>query len=363
MKFRTLIPLILLLSLLGCQQTPPSPALGEGTGERETPTAENTPPPTLTPTLIPTPTEVPLEALPVDEIVQKYLAGEIDHVSSLNFEQRKAFSIALDKERDTQRGPSPIIFTDRNGDKFYVDPVTLDFKPVGDGTTAEQQTIDNTLPRVVDDEGYTHVYHNGEWIKIEESNNIQFYNFDNFPWPAGKAVDPQYVPEEHRHLLGLTVPEYAYKSEGEKINMVPVFFLGKEHGETSIPGHSLNGTLLTYVINEKDSYSVTTTMITGVPVLYANNLRAAVPGDITENSDFYQAIMSGDLYYMMYKVNQVEAFNTMYQALNGQEATKNYKGLASTKDAHKIITGETKSNNIPLINIRSLVKAGKQTDN
>jgi hypothetical protein len=347
-----IIPLILTLSLLGCQ-TPPADMTPPA------PTASHTPIPTATPTLTPTPTEVPLETLPVEELVQKYLAGEINDVSGLSFEQQKDFSIALNEHRKEQRGANPIIYTDRNGDKFYVDPVTLDFAPLGDGATAEQQTIDNRKPKVTDSEGFAHVYDNGEWVKIAGSDKIQFNNFDNFPWPAGEVVDPKWVSEEHKHLLNLTVPEHIYKIYGEEVNMVPFFFLGKEHGKTSIPNSSLRGTLLGYVITENNPFSVTSAMITGLPVLYADDLRADNPGNIVEHGNFYKEIVKGNLYYLMYKVDQTKAFASTYPSSNGQEATVNYNGLAPSGQTHGIVTGEISSDDLPLINTLLLVEAGE----
>lgn len=297
----------------------------------------------------------------MDGLADQYLAGNLREVSGFTFEQRKAFALVIDEKKDAQRGDNPIIYTDRNGDKCYIGQ---DFKchPVDDGTTPEQQTIDNTLPRAVDDEGYTHVFYNDEWHKIEGSDKIQFDNFYTFPWPAGEPVDPRYVPEEYSHLLGLTVPEYAYKSEGEKVNLVPVFFLGKEYGKTDIAGRAIKGTVLGYVITENDPYSVLPAMVTGIPVLYVDNVRADNPGNIVEHGDFYKALISGNLYYLMYHVDQEENIAITYPATNGQEATIKYEGLAPSGQTHDIITGKIVSDNLPLINARSLVQAGEQTD-
>jgi hypothetical protein len=101
---------------------------------RETPTASHTPIPTPAPTLTPTPTEVPLEALPVEVLVQKYLAGEIDDVSSLSLEQRAAFSAALaEKINSTAKE-----ITYKKGEA-YLDPVTLTMRTYGD--TASEQRV------------------------------------------------------------------------------------------------------------------------------------------------------------------------------------------------------------------------------
>jgi hypothetical protein len=349
-----IIPLILTLSLLGCQ-TPPADVTPPA------PTASHTAIPTAAPTLTPTPTEVPLEALPVEEIVQKYLAGEIDDVSVLNFEKQKDFSIALNEHRNEQRGPNPIIYTDRNGDKFYVDPVTLDFAPINDGTTAEQQTIEMYVPRVVDDEGYTHVFYNGEWVKIEGSQNIQFDNFENFNWPDTEIVDPQWVVNQN--LLGLTIPEYGYRVSKGRENMVPIFFLSKETGEINIPGFGSAGALIGHAITENNPFSVRATILTGQPRLYGDDLFAGSPGSITEVSDFYKKLETGNLYYLMYEIDQKKEFATSYPKSNGEEVTTAYKGLSPSDQAHSIITGNLDSKNLTLIRAIRLVEAGKKTDN
>jgi hypothetical protein len=169
-NLKQIIPLILLLSLLGCQQTPPSPALGEGTGERETPTAENTPAPTLIPTLIPTPTEVPLEALPVDEIVQKYLAGEIDDIGFLSLEQQNAFREVLAE----QLGVSQRVRVVYNNEA-YIDPETFIMRQLNDGRSEAEQQINPIRKVEVDSEGYLWVVQaDGTMVKIEGSVGVDW---------------------------------------------------------------------------------------------------------------------------------------------------------------------------------------------
>jgi hypothetical protein len=349
-----IIPLILTLSLLGCQTlpadiTPPAP------------TASQTPVPTAAPTLTPTPTEVPLEALPMEVIVQKYLAGEIDDVSVLNFEQQKTFSIALNEKKNEQRGANPVIYTDKDGVKFYIDPITGKFNPINDGATAEQQTIKIYFPRVVDNEGYTHIYYEEEWVKIEGSNKIQFDNFESFPWPVGKAIDPKWV--NNPDFLGLTIPEYSYKAGKGKHTMVPVFFSNKEVGQINIPGFGETGTLMAYVVIEDDPYSVRPTLITGQPNLYADNMSAGNPGRIVKQSEFTQKLKTISLYYLMFEVDQKNEFATSYPKSKGKEVSTDYTGLAPSNQVYDIITGKIKSNDLTLIRAISVVEPGGLTDN
>lgn len=96
---------------------------------------ENTLTPTETPILIPTPTEIPLESLPVEELVQKYLAGEIDDISFLTLEQRNTFSRIL--AEIINLNAEEISY--KNGEA-YLDPVTLTMRTYGD-TTPEQRVL------------------------------------------------------------------------------------------------------------------------------------------------------------------------------------------------------------------------------
>lgn len=303
---------------------------------------------------------VPLPAIDVmANIAQGYLDGTISKEQALNlsFEEQKDFAILYCDKKNEKRGANPIIFTDRNGDKFYVDPVTLDFAPINDGSTAEQQTIKSCIPKATDKDGFSWVKDHEEWVRIEGSDKIQF-NFDEFAWPVGEKVNPKGVTDSN--LLDLTIPEYMYKKYGEDANMVPIFFLGKEHGQTDIAGHSLKGTLLGYVITENDPFSVTPMMMTGAPILFADNLRADNPGDITQNSDFYKAIERGQLLYMMYEKDQTKTFADTYPGTNGQEVTSNYdEGLAPSGQSHDIVTGETDSNDLALIEPLLIVEASE----
>lgn len=274
----------------------------------------------------------------------------------MNFEQQKTFSIALNEKKNEQRGANPVIYTDKDGVKFYIDPLTGKFNPINDGTTAEQQTIKMYLPRVVDNEGYTHIYYEEEWVKIEGSNKIQFGNFDNFPWPAGEKVDPKWVSDPSYH--DLTSPEYFHRVLGDKVNMVPIFFLGKEIGEINIPGFGINGTLMGFIINENNPFSVTAVLITGAPTLYGDNLKAGSTGDLGEVSHFYQNLEINNLYYIMFK-DQKKKFADTYPKSNGKEATSNYEGLTPSSQAESVIAGEMESQDLTMLIPEVLVEAGE----
>lgn len=166
-----IIPLILTLSLLGCQ-TPPADV-----APSITPTATNTPAPTTTPTFSPTPTDVPLEALPVDKIVQKYLAGEIDDVSSLSSEQHAAFSAALAEKRNAEAGINFVSFTYLNDEEYFLKPKTLqpEKMPANPSDEFRQENSFTIYSEVkFDPQGNVMFPYNGEWRTVPNSAGFDF---------------------------------------------------------------------------------------------------------------------------------------------------------------------------------------------
>ncbi|MCZ2128156.1 MAG: hypothetical protein LC099_10335 [Anaerolineales bacterium] len=296
------------------------------------------------------------------EMAQLYLDGEIDSsvIDSLPLALRQEFSIAYCDLKNELRGDNPVIWTDPSGKKFYIDPNTGDFLPVDNGTTAKEQTITLYLPKVVDAEGYTHIFYEGGWVKIAGSQNIKsaedIKNGD-FNWPDTEIVDLQWVTEENKHLLGLTIPEYEFKKDdGRQRTMQPIIILSKEVGGINIVGFGDAGTLIGYIINENNPFSVQTVLLTGNMALYEDNLTARSSGKITTRTPFWQELGENNLYYVMYLTDQKAAFATTYPRSNGEEVTTDYEGLAPPHLTEGIITGEKTSNDLVLITANQLVK-------
>jgi len=303
-------------------------------------------------------------AEPIDEEAQAQaiakLAADYDNgnvtaeeIDKMSFEQRKEFSIALNEYRNELNGPHSVIYTDESGNKLYLGP---------DGKFhSEPQTIETRKPSVFDNEGFLHVFDNGVWVKIEGSNEIKYdpdIKNGNFNWPTGDKIDPQWVPEQHKDFLDLTIPEYLYNAYGEDVVMVPIFFLEKTVGEVNIPGRGSIGSIMGLIINEKDPYSVITTIVSGGAFhLYKDEERATSIPEITERSNLFKALETNNLYYLMLRSNQKTAFAENYPRSEGVEVTTNYSGLASSDLTDEIITGELKSTQLIWINGILLVEA------
>lgn len=295
------------------------------------------------------------QAQAMTNLAISYENGDVadEEIDKMSFEKRKEFSIALNEYRNKLDGEHSVTYTDESGKILYLGP---------DGKFhSEPQTIETRIPSVFDDEGFLHVFYKGEWIKIEGSNNIQFDNDiknGNFKWPSGDKVDPQWVSEQHKDLLDLTVPEYLYNTYGEDAVMVPIFFLEKTLGEINIPGRGSIGSIMGLIINEKDPYSAITAIVSGGAFhLYKDNTRATSIPEITERSDLFKALETKTLYYLMLRSDQKAAFDETYPRSEGIEVTTNYSGLASSDLTNEIITGELESTQLIWINGILLVEA------
>lgn len=213
-KKQSIIILFIQLAVFAsaCQPTPEAAAV------TETPQATVTLPP-ATPTITFTPTEVPIESLSAEQLAEKFLAGDIEDISSLEAEQCIAFSKALaaqkNKPRDTRRA------TYKN--EAYLDPETLTMRQLADGRTIQEQTIEMFLAACNDDEGVlTVILPNGEAVKINGSQGVDWNMLVTDPhdpridWPA---------PSKNQEL---SKPQWwlaRSETEGDTTVLKPIFML------------------------------------------------------------------------------------------------------------------------------------------
>lgn len=332
---------ILVLSLTACL----SPS-GDQPASQVTVTSEVTvtlPPPVALPAPTATATEIPFTELPPEEQAAQYLAGKVQDVSGLSFEQSKEFSIAYNELKEAQRESKSVIYTDKNGNKFYLG---------ADGKFhTEKQIVDKYIPSVTDSKGYIHVYDGKTWIRIEGSQNIQFDNFDNFPWPKTELT--KVLDEKDKHPL--TMPEWTFRN-GKQKTMLPIIVLGKEIGEFNIVDWGDTGTITVYIPHKNDPYSVHKSTLIGNITLYADNITARSTGEIDELSTFWRTLEENTLYYAVVFTNLKEGIADTYPSTKGQEITTAYQGLAPTSQTTDIITGKIESDKTTLIQTHTLVK-------
>jgi hypothetical protein len=355
-KHSIIAPLFLFLALTtSCQPTVGIP-IPTTTPEA---TATATLPP-ATPTATVTPTEVPISSLPVDELVQKFIAGDVDDISSLSMEQQMRFSQVYAEALNQKRGDNPVIYKNQS----YIDPITGKFSDINNGTSKQEQTIQMYLPAYENAEGYLMVQtQDGQWVQIEGSRNARYEvtndPFDpNIKWPDAEIVDPQWVPEANKDLIGLTIPQYILGRNNYPTSMIPIVILGKELGELRIGGFGLTGSLKGLII-EKDAQgnpiAARVILLTGNMGLYETGLTARSSGGLDKTSAFWENLKANQLYYLMYQTDQKKCFDVTYPQLDG-ESTVDYTGLVSSNESHQVITNQISGQDLVWIDGELLMK-------
>jgi hypothetical protein len=360
-KHSIIAPLFLFLALAtGCQPAVDIPI--------PTTTPEATATPTLppaTPTATVTSTEVPISSLPVEELVQKFMAGDVEDISSLSVEQQMRFTQAYAEVLNQKRGANPVVYKNQS----YIDPITGKFLDINNGTSKQEQTIQMYLPAYENAEGYLMVQTpDGQWIQIKGSKDVRYDvtndPFDpNIKWPDAEIVDPQWVPSANRDLIGLTIPQYALAAKTDyPQSMIPIVILDKTLGEMRIGGFGLTGSLRGLIV-EKDAggnpIGARVIILTGNLGLFGTDLTARSSGKLDEITPFWQKLDGNTLYYLLYHTDQTKWFDASYPQLSG-EATANYTGFVTSDESHQTIINQINSQDFIWIDGTLLMKADNE---
>ena len=352
---RRVICLLSMLALLIPACAPIAPTqISEVSPMEILPTPTATLPP-ATPTATVTPTEVPISSLPVEELVQKFMAGDVDDISSLSMEQRMRFSQAYVEVLNQKRGANPVVYKNQS----YIDPITGKFLDINNGTSMQEQTIQMYLPAYENAEGYLMVQTpEGAWIQINGSKNVRYEitndPFDpNIKWPDTEKVQAEWMAEQDKELAGLTIPQAILGSKAYPASMIPIVILDKELGEIEIGGFGLSGTIKGLII-EKDSQgnpiAARIILLTGIDALYGNDLNdGGGSGKLRESSPLFKNLKENTLYYLMYITDQQESFRVSYPQLSG-EVTGNYSGLIPSNKVGQVMSGKLNDDDLILIN-------------
>lgn len=345
-----IIPLILTLSLLGCQ-TPPADV-----APSITPTATNTPAPTTTPTFSPTPTDVPLEALPVDKIVQKYLAGEIDDVSSLSSEQHAAFSAALAKEKNAQTGINFVSFTYLNDEEYFLNPKTLqpEKMPANPSDEFRQENSFTIYSEVkFDPQGNVMFPYNGEWRTVPNSAGFDFSMEITDPNdPIVTSIDMPKITEGE--FAGLTPLQrnLIQKESGGPNTIRPGVVLKDNLGEIIFKAGKAFGRMSTFsiVTFETDGQGkpllakVSLVIAAGGFSLYEEGENTRTPGTslMEDYQTFWKTLENNQIYYIA--------------MFNYPETTIDYSSHISPENIQGISLGNTNSNDVSVVVASSFIK-------
>lgn len=312
------------------------------------------PSPTQTPTLIPTPTEIPLESLPIEELAQKYLAGEIDDISFLSLEKANEVRTAIVKQLNADGGVH-VTFDENSSNPAYLSPKDFTLHQLGDGLSEAEQSIHLNAEIKVDAEGYVWVENlQGELMKIDGSVGVDWNevitdpNSTSIDWPTTKPGNTGF-PDAQWFLTLSDSPAYQRAILLDKT--VGNFFL-KE-----LSGGRMVETLRFYkIVTDKD----------GNP-LYARIFLAAPAGEIgyfeegsnaegrsrnirIQSTSMYDLLRENSVYLAGIKTNQ--ATITDYP-----NSSSGYEGVVPETNSGDVLLGnETDQENLLFILMRMLIK-------
>ncbi len=264
-------------------------------------------------------------------IADKIIAGQAIDTSSLTIEQRVSLTETYTEKLNQQRGANPVIYNNES----YIDPLSLDFLDIHDGTSKQEQTIQMYLPAYPNTEGYLMVKTPDGWIQINNSKDVSYEvtsnPFDpNIKWPDTEKVQADWLAEPDKGLAGLTIPQALLGSKAYPASMAPVVILEKQMGEIKIEGFGMNGAFKGLIVekdNQGNPIAARVVLITGPIVLYGDNLSAMSGGSLRENSGLWKNLEKNTLYYMIYMTDQKKGFSITYPQLSGS-VTDGYHGLS-----------------------------------
>lgn len=302
------------------------------------------------------------EAQAIQALVGDYMSGKLKEISSMNFEQRKAFSIALAEEKNKQRGVNPVIY---NGEA-YIHPETFDMVSVNDGSSAKEQTILMNYPAVRDNEGYLQIYVNGEWRKINNSKDVKFTVSNN---PAD--IDPNFNPPtteklgaDRGELAGLTVPEAALAKTERPAVMMPIVVLDLQDdpGEIFIHGYGRKQGTLPVVAVETDAndnaVSARLVIVSGVGRLYKEGSSATAGGSSGFNAKtaLWMELKGNTLFYLFAYDDQARNFEETYVQGSG-EVTKGYSGVVPSNLSFAVVSGKKEDKRVVWLDAFFMIEA------
>lgn len=346
-RYSLLLFILLLTACLSSSGTPPIIESSPASESISAPTAENTPIPTVTPTS----TEIPVEALPVDEIVQKYLTGEITSISNLTLEQQNA--VRAEIAELYKKNGSLVHVTFNN--EAYINPETFIMTQLGDGKKKEEQSI-NTIAQVeLDEEGNVWIITPaGEKIKIENSANFDWnavitdQNDTRMNWPTTQPGNSG-LPDAQWFLT--LESQTAYTPTAIATVQFGTFFLKEKSGGLMVE------TIPVYkIITDNHGNPIAARLILLSPAGAMDYLRegtdqtgGAIRTIFKKSKSTSEFINQGTIIWLGIEINQENI-------VDNPNPTSGYQGIISETDSGHIMIGEKEdSEGLLLIFARMLI--------
>jgi hypothetical protein len=296
------------------------------------------------------PTAAATETVPVvgsvEDLYNRYFAGESIDVSNLSEDEFVELSAKLAEKKNADRGINPIIY---NNEK-YIDPSDYKLKDY-DGHPDMTETIQMYVPIAgKDEQGNLQFMVNGQLVTIAGSAGVDWNIVISDPydtridWPKTKQLKSGYTAAEN------VVAKYG-------VTLTPMIFLGKQIGEIHLPGlpgyASIEASILPFLLIETDT--------TGRPILARRILTTGLNyflfeegstldtqsflGRIEEDSYIYQGLLENTVYYIGLSPTVIEGYTTTGVSID------DYRGVVADNRAPKIVLGQEK-NDIDMIMTR-----------
>ncbi len=293
------------------------------------------PPPTPAATFTP-------EIASVEDLYNRYFAGEEIDVSSLSEEEWVELSIKLAEKKNADRGVNVLIYDYGQDKPTFIDPSQNNMMVEYDGVANLDKTIEMFIPIAgKDEQGNLQFEVDGELVTIGASAGIDWtmrvseYGDPRIDWP---------IEEIKSH--GMTNLEASFQYKERKDMYIPAILLEKNLGQLQITPVPTRRSTLSFLVPETD--------ISGQP-LYARKVIVVGGPSIRfyeEGSDFNIRTSAVEPEHGLGFSQALKFLNenwTYYLGLMDQdyiygglnpEYLINYQGLVSSSDSVAVLFGE-----------------------
>lgn len=293
------------------------------------------PPPTPAATFTP-------EIASVENLYNRYFAGEKIDVSNLSEEEWVELSIKLTEKKNNDRGVNVLIYDFGNGKPTFIDPSRNNMMVEYDGVANLDKTIEMFIPIAGrDEQGNLQFEVDGQLVTIGASAGVDWtmqvteYGDSRIDWPR-----------EEINSLGMTSLEMSLQKKERNGNYIPAILLEKKLGQLQITPVPTRRSTLSFLVPETDASGqplyARRVIVVGGPTfrLYeeGSDLFAGTTGTEMSPGQGWNRMLSAlneNWVYYLGLINQ----DYIYGELN-PEYLINYQGLIPSSDSVAVLFGE-----------------------
>jgi len=268
---------------------------------------------------------------PVDQLLERYLAGEAVDTGTLSPAEFTEFSRRLSEKRNSDRGLTVVIFDNGDGNPAYIDN-NFDMRPY-DGQPSQDKVIEMFMPvEGFDSQGNLQVRQNGQVITVAYSAGVDWKaiitdpNDPRIDWPTGESIAAVLIKGNLTDPVGPMV-------------LKPIIMLDDNTHEIFVEGYGMRDGLQILTAEETD--------VNDVPILLRRSVTTA--GAIyyleKEGTDLYQkergeiTIPENRTFYILFFTDSSYVYEHL---ITPNPSLDNYQGIVSTKKIYSIFSYQEK---------------------